>query len=235
MNDKKWYHLFITNRAGDAPDPAGAAGAQSDRAAPSRPAAARHPVEPDEPRRVAEVAARVPAEATFAEPLGPEASFGEIYSAADIRLPGHGYTILKVAEMLESAHIRDLPPEVKRKSVLVALEAAGVKVTDVIEDAIRRDRALDTWERVQQKALDELEAELAAANVRIQEEMARLMAEHQSRLKANEESLRKERTRVQAWRTRKMAEEQRIADAVGYFTSENPVTISGAPKPPGGA
>ena len=34
------------------------------------------------------------------------------------------------------------------KSVLVALDAAGVKVADVVEDAVRRDRALDTYERV---------------------------------------------------------------------------------------
>ena len=32
---------------------------------------------------------------------------------------------MKVAEMLRSEHIRNLPREVKRSSVLVALEAAG--------------------------------------------------------------------------------------------------------------
>jgi hypothetical protein len=231
MGDKKWYHLFVTNQAGE-PAAAPRSSTPGAKAPPARQPAGERRAGETEPQRVSDVAARVPAEATFAHPPAPEASFGEIYAAAEIGEPGHGYTILKVSEMLESEHIRDLAPEVKRRSVLVALEAAGVNVTDIIEDAVRRDRALDTWERVQQKALDQLETELAAANVRIQEEMARLIAEHQARLKANEDALTKERTRVRAWRTRKLAEEQRIADAVGYFATENPVTVSGTPGEP---
>ena len=59
--------------------------------------------------------------------------------------------------MLQSEHIRNLPAEVKRSSILLALDAAGVKLQDIIEDAVRRDRALDTFERVQQKAVEDLE------------------------------------------------------------------------------
>jgi len=43
--------------------------------------------------------------------------------------------------MLESEHLRNLPSDVKKSSVLVALDAAGVDIKEVIQDAIRRDRA----------------------------------------------------------------------------------------------
>ena len=79
--------------------------------------------------------------------------------SAQIATPAHGYTVLKVAEMLQSEHIRALPAEVKQKSIMVALDAAGVKVADIIEDAVQRDRALDTYERVLQKHLEDLRAQ----------------------------------------------------------------------------
>jgi hypothetical protein len=92
---------------------------------------------------------------------------------------------MKVADMLQSEHIRNLPREVKRSSVLVALEAAGVAIQDVIQDAVKRDRALDAFERVQQKALEELEVRKSQENQQIQAEMDRLVAEHRSHIQAN--------------------------------------------------
>ena len=68
------------------------------------------------------------------------ASFEEIYNAAEIHPPTHGYTIYKIADMLQSEHIRNLPADVKRSSILLALDAAGVKLQDIIEDAVRRSR-----------------------------------------------------------------------------------------------
>ena len=66
--------------------------------------------------------------------------------------------------MLQSEHIRSLPPDVKQQSIMVALDAAGVKVAEIIEDAVQRDRALDTYERVLQKHLEDLRAQKAAEN-----------------------------------------------------------------------
>src|ERR1700682_4321974 len=54
------------------------------------------------------------------------AGFEEIYHTAHVPEPKLGYSILKIAEMLQSGFIRSLPAEVKRNSVLMALEAAGV-------------------------------------------------------------------------------------------------------------
>jgi hypothetical protein len=117
----------------------------------------------------------------------------------------------------------------------VALEAAGVKVQEVIEDAVKRDRALDTYERVLEKSLKDLEAAKAEENRNTQAEMERLVADYRSRIQANEEAVAKEKERFYGWRLQKQQEEKKIADAVGYFVSENPITTGSpaAQKPAG--
>ncbi len=184
--------------------------------------------EPGSPAQaVADIASSVAAEPKFTAPVSAAAGFEEIYRAAEIQPPPHGYTIMKVAEMLQSERIRTLPAEVKKSSILLALDAAGVKIEEVIEDAVKRDRALDGFERVQQKALDDLEAHKAQDNQQIQAELDRLVEEHNARIQANKDEVDKERERFYAWKLQKQQEEQKIADSVSYFVSENPITTGG--------
>jgi hypothetical protein len=131
--------------------------------------------------------------------------------------------------MLQSDHIRTAPPEMRKNSILLALDAAAVPLKSVIEDAIRRDRALDTYERVQQKAFEDLVAKKTAETKDIEAEIERLTKERQARIQANAEAVAKERARVDDWRLQKQKEEQRIADAVSYFVTENPITTTLSP------
>jgi hypothetical protein len=200
---KKWYQYLVTNETADA----------------------SAPVEPETQTTVAEIAASVPDEIPL-PPLEGIPSFADIYAAAQIEPPSHGYSILKVADMLQSEHIAALPVDVKRKSVLVALDAAGVAVNDVIQDAVKRDRALDTFERTQQKALQALETRVSAEKERLQREIDALIVERQTKIQQADEELSRETAAINAWRERKQAEERRIADAVGHFAAENPITTS---------
>src|ERR1035438_1799664 len=129
---------------------------------------------------------------------------------------------------LAPRRIRTLPAEVKKNSVLLALDAAGVKIEEVIEDAVKRDRALDGFERVQQKSLDELEARTAQDNSQIQAELDRLTQEHKARIQANNDEVAKQKERFYAWRLQKQQEEQKIAESVSYFVAENPIATGGA-------
>jgi hypothetical protein len=213
---KKWYSFFVVtdepDRAAEVPASAGAG---------ATPAAAVAPA-----RRVSDLVpdSGTEAPAAFAGPVTSPVDLGEVYASAQIPEPAHGYTVLKVAEMLRSEHIRELPADVRRKSVMVALEAAGVKVTDIVEDAVRRDRALDTFERVLQKHLDDVRAETAAENARIEEEINQQLAGLRARIDENIRRMSTEQAEFLAWRARKHQEEATIADAVGYFVSENPIT-----------
>jgi hypothetical protein len=212
---KKWYNYFVTIESTENEQPS----VETE----------RKPVGPAQSaaQTVAHIAASVNTEVKFTAPVANPMSFAEIYDAAAIHPAAHGYTILKVAEMLDSELIRSLPPDVKRRSILVALEAVSVKVTDIIEDAVKRDRALDTFERVQQKAVTELENKKTQENRKIQEDIDKLVAEKQARIQANTSEVVREKERFKSWCAQKQKEEKRIADAVSHFVAENPITVSG--------
>jgi ElaB/YqjD/DUF883 family membrane-anchored ribosome-binding protein len=138
---------------------------------------------------------------------------------------------LYYARFSKSEHIRSLSVEIKRSSVLLALDAAGVKVEEIIQDAVRRDRALDTFELVQQRALDQLEAKKADENKKLQQEADRVLTELRANIQANNDAVARERERMQTWRLQKQQEERRIADAVAPFVTENPITTGPAVAP----
>ncbi len=217
---KKWYDFFVvTDR------PADAKGAPA-RPNPSGKAAA--------PRRAGELAPETVPEAAFAKPVADPTVFDEIYSAARIVTPAHGYSILKVAEMLDSEHLRDLPEDVKRKSILVALDAARVSVDSIVEDAVQRDRALDTYEKVLEKTVAALRAAGETENRSLEKEIEQQVAQLRAKIDANNRHVREEESSLAAWRDRKRAEENRIADTVRYFVSENPISATVPPTTQGG-
>jgi uncharacterized protein YicC (UPF0701 family) len=153
-------------------------------------------------------------------------SFQEIYGAAEINSPEHGYTVLKIIDLLHSEHIRNLSRDVKKSSLLLALEAAGVKAEEIVQDAVRRDKALDTFERVQQNALQELEARKTKESKELQAEIERQITEMQSKVQANNDEVTKAKEQFYGWQLKKQQEEQKIADAVSYFTSEKPISTA---------
>ncbi|HET9216439.1 MAG TPA: hypothetical protein VFR18_05645 [Terriglobia bacterium] len=220
--EKKWYHYFVVAEA--------AKDAEKE-APPTARTAAPSPT----PRRAAEMVPDIDSETTFTTPLGDASSFDDIYASAQIVAPPHGYSVLKVADMLESEHIQALPADVKRKSILVALDAASVNINDIVEDAVRRDRALDTYERVLVKNLENLRAEKERENKRLEDEINQKMAELRARIADNTKAITEEQESLLQWRTRKTQEEERIAQAVGYFVSENPITTAGGNSTPSGS
>ena len=175
---------------------------------------------------VAQIAASLPPEPQHTAPVANPTSFDEIYQAAEIQRPAHGYTIEKVATMLASEHLRGLSAEVKRSSILVALEASGARIEDVVQDAVRRDRALDGYERVMRKSLSDVQAKKAEENRQIEAEMNRMLADYRARIQANNETLAKERERFSTWLAKKQQAEKSIAETVSYFVTENPITVS---------
>ena len=221
---KKWYNYIVS--VDDA------AGTEQDRSksapnAKSAPAGAKSAAQ-----SVAEIASGIAVEPKFTSPISDPTSFDEIYKAAEIPSAPQGYSILKVSQMLESEHIRNLPSDVKRSSVLVALDAAGVDIKEVIQDAVRRDRALDTYERVQQRSLDELEAQKSKENTEIQAQIDRYVTEERAKIQSNNEEVSREKERLAGWRLKKQQAEKKIAEAVGYFVAENPITTGDVNAPP---
>jgi hypothetical protein len=211
---KKWYNYFVSVDEADSATPS---------AGPAK-AASTSPSSKTAAQSVAEIASSVAVEPKFTRPVNDPTSFDEIYKAAEIPEAPQGYSILKVAHMLESEHIRSLPSDVKKSSVLVALDAAGADIKDVIQDAVRRDRALDTYERVQQRAVDELESRKGKENSNLQAQIDKYVTEQRAKIQANNDEVAREKERFTGWRLKKQQEEKKIAEAVGYFVTENPIT-----------
>jgi hypothetical protein len=222
---KKWYNYFVSvegQEQGALQDP------------PASPASTAPP-QRSAAQAVADIAAAVTVAPAFAQKMTSTNTFEEIYQAAEIQPPPHGYTVFKVADMLQNPHIKELPREIKRSSVLVALEASGVKVEDIVTDALRRDKALDTFESIQRRGVEQLEASKSEENKKAQAEVDRLLEEYRARIQANNEAIAREKERFQTWLQHKHQEEQRIADTIGYFVTENPVTVGSVSVPPAAA
>ncbi len=152
-------------------------------------------------------------------------AFEEIYHSAGIKGPRLGYSIGKVIEMLQSEHIRNLPNETKRASLLMALDAAGVQVDEVLQDATLRQRAINSYEAIQRKHLEEFEARKAQDNCAIQAEMERVTAEYATRISNNLDAVAREKDNFRKWQAKKQHEAQRIAEAVALCVTQ------GGPKP----
>ncbi len=138
------------------------------------------------------------------------------------------YTILKVAQMLQSEHMRSLPGQAKRAAILVALQAAGVKVADVIDDAMQRSEVLANAEHAREKALRDFEMRKEEANRKVLAMVQSLVAEYDARMQRTKEVVGVEKQKLAEWRRMKTEEEQRITDALAYLTNGQPPSVRAA-------
>ena len=148
-----------------------------------------------------------------ASAIGKFAPFDEIYRNAPVKPPKAPYGILKVAEMVNSPHLAGMAPGAKRGSLLMALDAAGVQVDDLLQDAMIRQRALNEYEEGQHKRLKEFEAAKVKENEAIQAEMERINGAHAARIQSNLDEVARQEDDFRAWKKRKQQESEVIAEA----------------------
>jgi len=141
-------------------------------------------------------------------------SYEDIYHAAGILSPRSGYGVHKVVEMLNSDRIRDLSEDIKRASVLMALDAAGTSPDDLLRDATHRQQALNSYEAGQQKQLEEFETRKAQENTKIQAEMDKVTAHYAERIQLNHDQVAREKEALRSWQMAKQYENQRIAEVI---------------------
>jgi len=157
-------------------------------------------------------------------------SYEDIYHAAGILSPRSGYSVHKVVDMLNSDRIRDLSKDIKRASVLMALDAAGTSPEDLLQDATRRQQALNSYETGQQKQLEEFEARKAQEDAHIQAEMERVTAHYAERLRQNHEQVAREKEALRNWQMAKQHEMQRISEVI-ELCAKQPVSVPRAEAP----
>jgi len=192
-------------------------------------------------------AATKPAEgARKAEPGGDAGDMGEIagmdipdfamiYKAAGIQDPAHGYTAHKVLEILSSSDFANLDSRAKAAALagFLRMNPTGpVPITDIVQDAVRRDQALDRFEDFLRTKLKARSEEKEKENARLQVELDELMRKNREAMEANRRALEEEEARLAKWQLTKKAEERRLFEAVSPFVETNPITTGEASSAP---
>lgn len=155
------------------------------------------------------------------------ADFEQIYQYAAVKPPDLSYGILKVVGMVGSPHLKGMTPEAKRCALLMALEAAGAEVEDLLQDAVVRQRALNDYADKQQEKLNRFEGQKAEENRTIQAELDRITGQYMARIQANVDEVARQQDSLLAWQKKKQEESQRIADAAAYLVPEGSPAHSG--------
>ena len=153
--------------------------------------------------------------------LGDLLPLEDVYRSAGIMNPRMGYSIRKVVEMLNNDHIRGLPDDAKSAAVLMALDAAGITVDEIVRDARKRQEALEVYESSQRKQFEEHWARKTEGNVLIQAELDRVTAQSLERIKRNLDEIAAEKSEFERWQAMKQQEAERMAEAVGLCSCQS--------------
>ncbi|MGA3042308.1 MAG: hypothetical protein ABSF54_16115 [Bryobacteraceae bacterium] len=147
--------------------------------------------------------------------------FEQIYQSGAVKPPRLSYGVLKVAEMLNSSHLCGMPAESKRAALMMALDAGGAKMEDILQDAIVRQRVLNEYEEARQRDLQHFEGAIQEQNRALQAEMERITGQYMARMQSNLDEVARVQDNFRVWQKRKQQEAQRIADAADCCVPEN--------------
>ncbi|MEW6277473.1 MAG: hypothetical protein AB1758_02540, partial [Candidatus Eremiobacterota bacterium] len=143
-------------------------------------------------------------EALTAAQLGLEATPEQIYRAAGISAPPHGWTLEKVGHELETGHAGDL---------VLRLAEHKVRVEDLLADGQRKDHSLDRYE----EHLDVKVGGFLLSSTHKAEDLrrqARELLSEADRLEAGQQEVK---GRLEAWRAVKRATEDELERVAGLL------------------
>ena len=147
-------------------------------------------------------------------------TFEQIYMSGAVKPPQLRYGILKVAEMAGSTHLAGMTPEAKRCALLMALEAAGAEIEDLLQDALVRQRALHDYEEKQQERLSNFEAAKLDENRAIQAELDRITSQYMARIQANMDEVACQQDNFHDWQKRKQQECNRMTETAAFLVPQ---------------
>ena len=144
----------------------------------------------------------------------------------DAGLPKSPCSVDELATLMENPSIANQPLSVKIIAVNLALSAKGVGVDVPITDAVRRDRALDAY----QKMLSDRAHTVEQRNQEKIQLISKEVEEYLKRKQAEMEALRGESAEAQRqmidFSVRREAEEKRLADLISPFLEGKPNPVS---------
>src|SRR5580692_132500 len=180
---------------------------------------------PEEERRDAPLGPQAPSTSERNRNDGSDntklSSFEEIYhkSAFKASTSTAAWDILKVADMINSEHLHGLSPVGKHSALMMALEAAGIAVEDMLQDAVQRQRVLNEYEEAQRGRLEEFEKTKLQENARLTEELDAVTSQYRVKIASVVQEIESERAMFREWQERKDKEQRRISEAASACVS----------------
>jgi hypothetical protein len=138
------------------------------------------------------------------------------------------FGIAKVVEMVNSQHLSGLSPDAKRCAVMMTLEAVGVGVEEVLQDAVLRQRTLSNEESERQEELRRFEEKKSGENATLQAELAGITNDFMTRMQATLDRVAQEQDKFRAWQRAKQQEAQQIAEAAAVCVPEGSAAHGGS-------
>jgi hypothetical protein len=169
----------------------------------------------------------------MATPRGDLLQLEDVYRTAGIVEPRMGYSIMKVVEMLRNDHLRGLGDEVKRASVLMALNAAGIPLGDILQDAAHRQSAVAAYEEEQRNKFEQYWSRRAEENSQLQAEMERMTRQYVEKMNRNLTEVQQEKEAFQKWQSAMQFEVLQISDAVALCAQPAVFETPAAERPAG--
>jgi Skp family chaperone for outer membrane proteins len=160
--------------------------------------------------------------------------FPAIYRAAGVTDPPHGYSAYKVLEIFASPGFAALDMRAKAAALTGFLNmspSGPVPITDVVQDAVRRDQALDKFEEFLRNKLGARSESIDKENAQLQAEIDEVTRRNREKMEANRAALEAEQARFTRWLSTKRAEERKLFDAVNPFVEKNPISTADTPRP----
>lgn len=159
--------------------------------------------------------------------------FAAIYRAAGVTDPVHGYSAYKVLEIFGSPGFAALDTRAKAAALTGFLNmnpTGPVPITDVVQDAVRRDQALDRFEEFLRRKLEERTGQIEKENAQLQAEIDEVTRRNREKMEANRIAIETEQARLSRWLVIKRAEERKLFDAVNPFVEQNPISTADTPR-----
>jgi hypothetical protein len=160
--------------------------------------------------------------------------FAAIYRAAGVSDPAHGYSAYKVLEIFASPGFATLDMRAKAAALTGFLNmnpTGPVPITDIVQDAVRRDQALDRFEEFLRRKLTERSEQIEKDNAQLQAEIDEVSRRNREKMEANRIAIETEQARLSRWLVIKRTEERKLFDAVNPFVEKNPISTADAPRP----
>lgn len=160
--------------------------------------------------------------------------FPAVYRAAGVTDPPHGYSAYKVLEIFASPGFATLDARAKAAALVGFLNmnpAGPVPITDIVQDAVRRDQALDKFEEFLRNKQAARAAQIDKDNAQLQAEIDEVTRRNREKMEANRVALESEQARLSRWLVSKRAEERKLFDAVNPFVEQNPISTADSAPP----